>query len=124
MATKLTIRTPAAGSLSLTPTAEAADATGNYVIPSEVVGCRGLVLRFDNTGGTPNTVTFDDPNSINRKPLAANQFDPDVPVVVTNAQKRYVIIQDFTRFVDKNTLRLNWTYSGAFTGTVEVVGIF
>lgn len=124
MATKLTIRTPAAGFLSLTPTGETADATGNYVIPSEVTGCRGLVLRFDNTGGAPVTVTFDDPNSVARKPLAANQFDPDVPVVVTNAQKRYVILQDFSRFVDKTTLRLNWTYSGALTGTVEVVGIF
>lgn len=124
MTTKLTIRTPAPGFLSLTPTAETADATGNYVIPSEVTGCRGVVLRFANTGGAPVTVTFDDPNSINRKPLAANQFDPDVPVVVTNAQQRYVIIQDFTRFVDKTTLRLNWTYSGALTGSVEVVGIF
>lgn len=124
MATKLTIRVPAAGFMSLTPTAETADATGNYVIPSEVTGCRGLVLRFDNTGGAPVTVTFDDPNSIARKPLAANQFDPDVPVIVTNAQKRYVIIQNFSRFVDAATGRLNWTYSGALTGSVEVVGTY
>lgn len=120
MATKL-VPQVAGTTLIVTPTANAADATGNYVKPAEV-GIKSLLLRFANTGGASNTVTVDDPTSV--APAGAGVvFTPDVFVAVpATTGVRSFLIPDVTRFVDPLTGQLNWTYSGAFTGTVEAYG--
>jgi hypothetical protein len=76
-------------------------------------------LRFNNTGGAPVTVTFDDPISAN--PGSATAFNPDVPVTVTNAQVRTVTLSA-DRFRDPTTGLMTMTYSVSPTMTVEVHG--
>jgi hypothetical protein len=119
MPTKLVPQTPGS-TLLVTPTANSADATGNYVKPAEV-GIKSLVLRFANTG-TSNTVTLDDPTSV--APVGTGVvFTPDVFVAVpATTGVRTFLIPDVTRFTDPATGQLNWSYSGAFTGTVEAYG--
>jgi hypothetical protein len=120
MATKL-VPQVAGSTLLVTPTTNSADTTGNYVKPAEV-GIKSLVLRFANTGGSPNTVTIDDPTSV-APPGAGVVFTPDVFVAVpATTGVRTFLIPDVTRFTDPATGQLNWTYSGAFTGTVEAYG--
>lgn len=119
MATKL-VPQVAGATLLVTPTTNAADVTGNYVKPAEV-GIKSLLLRFTNTGGSPVTVTVDDPTSV--APAAATQFNPDISVAVpATTGVRSFLIPDVTRFVDPTTGQLNWTYSAALTGAVEVYG--
>lgn len=120
MATQLTIQTPTG--LVITPTANAnPDSTGSWVTPL-ASGVSKLVLRVANTG-VQRTLTFDDPNSVT--PVAATAFNPDLTVVIpATTGVRYVVIDDVARFVDPATGRINWTYDGALTGSIEVVGIF
>ncbi len=80
-------------------------------------GARYL-LRANNAGGAPITLTFDDPTSAT--PASAKQFNPDVDVAVTNAQARAILI-DSNRFADANGW-VNITYSGTPTMTVEIYG--
>lgn len=119
MATQLTI--PAAA-LVVTPTANASDATGNFV--SIAAGVQRVVLRFANTSGGAITVTLDDPNT--GSPESAAQFNPDVAVVVpaTNGV-RYVVLAGarLARFKDKTTSRVNWTPSAATGLAVEIVQV-
>lgn len=120
MPTQLTIQTPTA--LVLTPSPNTnPDSTGNFVIPS-VAGVNKLTLRFANTGGAAVTVTIDDPTS--PSPVGATAFNPDLSVSVpATTGIREFVIPDVARFVDPATGRINWTYSAALTGSVEVVGV-
>lgn len=77
------------------------------------------LLRFNNTGGAPVTVTFDDP--VSQNPGNATQFNPDVPVIVTNAQARVVTLSA-DRFRDPATGNIQLSYSVTPTMTVEVHG--
>lgn len=118
MSTQLTIQPP---SMGLTPAPNTnPDSSGNWILPS-AAGVRWITVRFSNTGGSPVTVTFDDPTSVT--PVAASQFNPDVAVSVpaTTGVREFVV--DALRFTDPATGRINWTYSGALTGTCEVVGV-
>lgn len=117
MATQLTIQTPTG--LVVTPTPNAnPDATGSYVVPA---GIYKLVLRVSNTG-VQRTLTFDDPTSIT--PVAATAFNPDLSVIIpATTGVRYIVVDNITRFVDPATGRINWTYDGALTGAIEVIGI-
>ena len=92
---------------------------GPDTIPVAATG--RYMLRFNNTGGAPVTVTFDDPISAN--PGSATAFNPDVPVTVTNAQARTPTI-DVARFRDPATGNITLTYSVSPTMTVEVHGPF
>jgi hypothetical protein len=76
------------------------------------------MVRWNNTGGAPITVTVDDPVSVS--PASATAFNPDVPVTVTNAQQRMQTI-DANRFRDSNGW-INFTYSGTPTMTAEIHG--
>jgi len=120
MATQLTPQV-AGATFVVTPTTNTnPDSTGNYVVPS-TAGIKSLLLRFTNTGGGAVTVTVDDPTSIT--PVAATAFNPDIGVSVpATTGVRTFLIPDVTRFTDPSTGRLNWTYSGALTGTCEVYG--
>jgi hypothetical protein len=120
MSTQLTIQTAGTDYVE-TPTPNTnPDSTGNWVKPSDSA-IKSLLLRFSNTGGSPVTVTIDDPTSVT--PVAATAFNPDIGVAVpATTGLRTFLIPDVTRFVDPATGRLNWTYSGALTGTCEVYG--
>lgn len=120
MATELVIQVAGSDYIE-TPTPNTnPDSTGNYVKPS-TYGIKSLLLRFTNTGGGAITVTVDDPTSVS--PVAATAFNPDIGVSVpATTGVRVFMIPDVTRFVDPATQRLNWTYSGALTGTCEVYG--
>lgn len=117
MSTKLT---PQAAGLGLTPTVNSnPDATGVYIVPSEA-GARYYHVRWANTGGSSVTVTLDDPTSAS--PVSAAAFNPDVSLAVPNAAQRSQVIDSY-RFVDPTTGRINWTFSAALTGSVEITAI-
>lgn len=118
MATSLAVQKFTA--LTTTPTANASDATGNYI--TVALGDR-VQLRFANTSGSAITVTFDDPTSTS--PESATAFNPDVAVVVpATTGVRYVAFSGarLARFRDPATGRINWTPSAATGLTVEVTG--
>lgn len=77
------------------------------------------MLIFNNTGGAPVTVTYNDP--VSQNPGNATQFNPDVPVVVTNAQRRVSFV-DAARFRDPVSGNMELSYSVTPTMTVEVHG--
>ena len=96
------------------------DSTGVYVVPA-TAGVKTLLVRMTNTGGSPVTVTVDDPVSVS--PVAATAFNPDIGVAVpATTGVRAFLIPDCTRFTDPSTGRVNFTFSGALTGTFEVYG--
>ncbi len=76
------------------------------------------LVRWNNTGGAPITITVDDP--VSQNPGNATAFNPDVPVTATNGQARMQWI-DANRFADVNGW-VNFTYSGAPTMTAEIHG--
>jgi len=118
MATKLV---PQTSGLALTPTVNSnPDATGVYIVPSEV-GARYVVARWVNTGGGAITVTLDDPTSAS--PVSAATFNPDVTVSVPATTGVRTQVVDTQRFTDPSTGRVNWTFSGAMTGSVELYAV-
>lgn len=120
MATALTVLKTVAPAISITPTPNASDATGNYVVVA--LGDR-VQLRFANTSGSAITVTFDDPTSVT--PASATAFNPDVAVSVpATTGVRYVNLEGalVARFRDPATGRINWTPSAATGLAVEVTG--
>lgn len=118
MATQIT---PQADALSVTPTVNNADATGNYV----TVGPNDRVmLIFKNTSGSIVTVTLDDPTSTT--PESATAFNPDVAIsVAATTGIRVVRLTGarLRRFRDPATNRINWTYSAATNVTVEAYAV-
>lgn len=117
MATQLTVQK---GALQVTPTVNASDATGNYVV-CELTD--EIVLRFANTSGSAITVTFDDPTSVS--PESATQFNPDVAISVpATTGVRTVLLSGarLARFRDPATKRINWTTSAQASFNTEVVG--
>lgn len=117
MATQLTVQK---GTLSITPTANAQDVTGNYVVVA--IGDE-VLIRFANTSGGAITVTLDDPTSTS--PESATQFNPDVAVSVpATTGVRYIWLDAtrLARFRDPATGRINYTTSAQSGLTCEVVG--
>lgn len=117
MATQLTVQK---GTLSITPTANAQDATGNYV--TVAIGDE-VLIRFANTSGGAITVTLDDPNTV--APESYSGFNPDVAVSVpATTGVRYIWLDAarLARFRDPATGRINYTTSAQTGLTCEVVG--
>ncbi len=54
------------------------------------------LIHVKNGSGSPMTVTVDDPNSA--EPLGSTTFDPDVEIIVTNAEERFIGPFDVVRF--------------------------
>lgn len=115
MPTQLTIVT----GIVATPTANAADATGNFVIPAD--SRQDIAIRITNGSASAITVTLDDVNSAS--PESALQFNPDVQVSIPAAASRYILLGNTDRFLSPSTGRVSWTYSAAASVTVEVVGL-
>jgi hypothetical protein len=113
MATQVTL---VAGGLGVNPGPVAADATGNYIVPGTA---RRMVVRIANGGGSPITVTLDDPNTAT--PEGAAAINPDAVITVTNAQSRVIVLSGarLRRFLNATNGRISWTYSGVTTVTVE-----
>lgn len=118
MATALVVQKPT--TLTITPTANASDATGNYV--AVALGDR-VQLRFANTSGGAITVTLDDPTSTT--PENATAWNPDVAVSVpATTGVRYINLEGarLARFRDPATGRINWTTSAQTGLATEVTG--
>jgi hypothetical protein len=71
----------------------------------------------NNGGGSPITVTIDDPNS--STPVAATAFNPDPNMSVTNGTAKMMLI-DTRRCLNSATGLINITYSAVTTVTVAV----
>lgn len=115
MPTQLTIQT----GVTVTPTANVADATGNFVIPAD--SRQDLAIRITNASAGAITATLDDVSTTT--PEGAQSFNPDVQLSVPAASSRYFLISDLPRFVNPTNGRISWTYSAAASVTVEVVGL-
>lgn len=114
MPTQLTVQS----GLVVTPTQNAADATGNYIVPTT----REVTLRFVNGAGVSQTVTLDD--VVTGTPENATAFTPDVAIAIPAAGIRVVKLSGDrkARFLNTSNGRISWTYSAAASLTVEVTG--
>jgi hypothetical protein len=74
-----------------------------------------VMVRVNNGGGAPITLTVDDPNS---SLPAATAFNPDAAIVVTNAQARIIGPFPPARFNDANG-RVQLAWSGTTSVTWE-----
>jgi len=120
MATALTVQKGPTGTLNVTPTSNAADATGNYV--QCALGDR-IAIRVANASGSAVTVTLDDPTS--QAPEGYTGYNPDIGISVpatTGVRTILLTPERVARFRDPATGRINWTYSAATSVTVEVYG--
>lgn len=80
---------------------------------------RNYMIRTANTDASPHTLTVDDPTSVGA-PGATTPQNPDVAIVVTNAQQRvYMVSAD--RFADANGW-VNLAWSSATGMSIEVYG--
>lgn len=102
----------AIGPLGVTPAYVAANAGGDKVLPGPTT-----FLHIKNGGGAPITVSVDDPTT--PSPPGATAFNPDLGVVVTNAQER--MIGPLTdRYANPTDGLVAITYTGVTTVTVGV----
>jgi hypothetical protein len=100
----------------LAPTYAAAAGGGDSFVNDQADGSRTF-LHVKNGGGSPITVTIDDPNS--QSPAGATSWNPDLAVTVANATER-MIGPLGGRFIDGNGSTAI-TYSGVTTVTVAVI---
>ena len=109
-----------AGGLGVNPAPAAADATGNYIVPGTTPR---VVVRINNGGGAPITVTLDDPNTAT--PEGAAAINPDVAITVTNGQSRAIVLTRarLRRFLNASNGRVSWTYSGVTSVTADAVSV-
>lgn len=78
-------------------------------------------LYVKNGGGSPITVTIDDPNSVG--PSGAAQFNPDLSVSVTNGSEKCIGPLSATRFGRSSDGQVAITYSAVTSVTVAAVRI-
>jgi hypothetical protein len=99
-------------------TAPAAAAGGGDVFPA--VQGASYLLRVINGGGSPITVTLDDPST--QSPPGATAFNPDVAIPVTNGTTKSIKItsSDVNRLRNPTTGNIAIAYSGVTTVTVQV----
>jgi hypothetical protein len=72
------------------------------------------LIRVNNGGGAPITLTVDDPGSTS--PVAATAFNPDAAIVVTNGQARIIGPFPAARFNDANgRCQLAWSATTSVT---------
>jgi hypothetical protein len=95
----------------------AAAAGGGDTIAPAAGDSRQFALFVNNGGGSPITVTIDDPNTTS--PVGATAFNPDQAVTVANATARWILI-DTKRVLNSGTGLISITYSGVTTVTVAV----
>lgn len=96
----------------LNPALVAAAGGGDTITPADA---GPHFLEVVNGGGSPITVTIDDPTSTD--PGAASAFNPDVAVSVTNGQRRLIKI-DVGRYKNPSTGLVGISYSAVTSVTV------
>lgn len=116
MATQLTPQT----GLPVTPTASAADVTGNYVVP----GNTDFAIRVNNGSGVSVTVTLDDPTTTNPEGVSP-AINPDVAIAIPAGAARYILMNKArrARFTNPTNGRVLFTASPVASVTVEVVAV-
>lgn len=93
-----------------------AAAGGQKVHPGERV-----ILHVVNGDASPHTLTLDDPTSVS--PVGASAFNPDVAIVVTNGESRFIGPID-RRFADRDdTYRAELTWSATTGMTIAVIAL-
>jgi hypothetical protein len=97
-----------------THTTAAAAGGGDTITPAASDG-RDFALFVNNGGGSPITVTIDDPTSTS--PTAATAYNPDQAVTVTNGTAKMIRIRT-SRALNTSTGLISITYSGVTTVTV------
>ena len=115
MATLTAIQPVLAGTVETAPVAAAGGGDDFVAIPGGE-----YLLRVINGGGSPITVTLDDPNTQN--PGSATAFNPDVAITVTNGTTKAISIigRDVTRLRNTTTGKISIAYSGVTTVTVQL----
>jgi hypothetical protein len=109
-----------ASAIPAVPVANAADATGNYVVP----GSSLVAIRITNGSGGSINVTLDDVTTATPEGQGVT-ISPDPVFPVAAAASRYILLDRArkSRFVHPVTGRVSWTYSAATSVTVEVVAL-
>lgn len=102
------------GQAGLEATYAACTAGGDKVAPGP-----GVFLHVKNGSAGDITVTLDDPNSTS--PAAATAFNPDVAVVVTAAEERFIPVPE--RFRNSVDGLAAITYSGVTSLTIAALVI-
>jgi hypothetical protein len=102
------------------PTYTAANAGGDSFVNDQADGSRTF-LHVKNTGGSPITVTLDDPNS--KTPEGATAWNPDLAVSVPATTGDRMIGPIGPRFIDGNGSTAI-TYSATPTGVTVAVLYF
>lgn len=95
--------------------APVAAAVGGDVFPAEA-GAEYLI-HLRNGHSSPQSVSFDDPNSAT--PTDATAFNPDVAVPVANATERIIRVAA-NRFRNTGSGNIAMTYTGVTALTVNV----
>jgi hypothetical protein len=94
-----------AGAVPVVHTAAAADSFTNN---------GKTMIRVNNAGGSPITLTLDDPNS--STPVAATAFNPDAAITVTNGTVKVVGPFPAFRFNDANgRCQMAWSATTSVT---------
>jgi hypothetical protein len=101
----------------ITPTYAAVGATDTFV-PSAADYDKVFILHVKNAGGSPDSVSVDDPNS--QGPAGATAYNPDVTVSVTNAQERMIRLNPIRRYVNTGTGNVTVTHSFTTSVTAAV----
>jgi len=111
---------PVADGLPVVPVANAADATGNYVVP----GNTNLLIRVNNASGSSVNVTLTDPTTVTPEgPGVTLSRNPVIPVAA--AASRYILLNKArrARFIDPATGRVSFLVSLVTSVTVEVLAV-
>lgn len=101
----------------LNPATTAVSATDTFA-PATADYDKTFILYVNNGGGSPDSVSVDDPNT--QGPAGATQFNPDVTVSVTNAQARYIRLSPVRRYVNTGTGNVTVTHSFTTSVTAAV----
>lgn len=101
----------------LEATYAAADVAGDEFTPQSGFS---YIIHVKNGGGSSINVVVNDPTSTS--PTGATAFNPDVTVAVTNAEDRFIKV-DQPRFADPVTGKIQWTYSSVTSVTVAVLSV-
>lgn len=112
---------PATSAIPVVPVANAADATGNYVVP----GTSLVAIRVVNGSGVTVTVTVDDPNTVAPEGAALGAAYPDAVFTVAAGAARYLTLTRArkSRFMNSDTGRVSFTIAPVTSVTVEVVAL-
>ena len=115
---------PVAAALPTTPVANAADATGNYIIP----GNADVLVRINNGSAVSTVVTLNDPTTPNPEGSGAVTTPstwPDVAITIAAGAARTLLFNKArrARFVNPANGRIEFSTTPVTTVTFEVYAV-